>query len=138
MFPVRWLNHPVADVDPRLRRIIEQKIAEIEKLDSSDLVSQLRRILRILLMTRQSSLAQIASLFSLHRRTVNRRLQAQGTTFQALVDEVRYEIARQLLENTHMSISQIAATLDYSDASAFTRAYRRWSGMAPVMWRARL
>ncbi len=138
VFPAQWLNHPVADVDPRLRQIIEQKIAEIEKLDSSDLVGQLRRILRILLMTRRSSLAQVASLFALHRRTVNRRLQAQGTTFQALVDEVRYEIARQLLENTHMSISQIAATLDYSDASAFTRAYRRWSGMAPVTWRARL
>lgn len=50
----------------------------------------------------------------MHGRTLNRRLKAQGTTLQVLVNEVRYEIARQLVENTHMSMSQIAATLDYS------------------------
>jgi AraC-like DNA-binding protein len=73
----------------------------------------------------------------MHGRTLNRRLKARGTTFQSLVDEVRYEIARQLLEHTHMSMSQIAATFDYTDASAFTRAFRRWSGTTPAAWRRR-
>jgi AraC-like DNA-binding protein len=66
---------------------------------------------------------------------LNRRLEEQNCTFQGLVDEIRFEIARQLLENTRMSMSNIAVTLDYSDASAFTRAFRRWSGMAPTVWR---
>ncbi|MCB1769875.1 MAG: AraC family transcriptional regulator [Candidatus Competibacteraceae bacterium] len=73
----------------------------------------------------------------MHRRTLNRRLEGRDCTFQELVDEVRFEIARQLLENTHMSMSQIAATFDYSDASAFTRAFRRWPGIAPTAWRSR-
>ena len=71
----------------------------------------------------------------MHRRTLNRRLKAQNYTFHELVNEVRYEIARQLLEDTRMPMSQIAVTLDYSDASAFTRAFRRWSGTTPAAWR---
>jgi AraC-like DNA-binding protein len=49
---------------------------------------------------------------------------------------VRYEIARQLLEGTRLPLAEIAATLGYSDPSAFTRAFRRWSGHAPAAWRA--
>ncbi|MDZ7621975.1 MAG: helix-turn-helix transcriptional regulator [Candidatus Competibacteraceae bacterium] len=102
------------------------------------LAGRLRRALRTLLLTRQSSLEQVARLFALPRRTLNRRLEEKGATFQGLVNEVRYEIARQLLEDTRMSMGQIAAILDYNDASAFTRAFRRWSGQTPTAWRARL
>ena len=138
VFPTKWLDHPLPGADPNLYRRIEQRIAALDNLDSGDLAGQLRRVLRSLLVTHQTSMTQVARIFSMHRRTLTRRLKTQGATFQALVDEIRHEIARQLLENTHMSISQIAATLDYSDASAFTRAFRRWSGRAPAAWRARL
>ena len=52
------------------------------------------------------------------------------------MDESRFEIARQMLEDSAREVSQIAALLDYADASAFTRAFRRWSGVAPAHWRA--
>jgi AraC-like DNA-binding protein len=133
-----WLDHAVAGADPDRRRRLEQQITALENLDSADLTGQLRRALRTLLLTRQSSLEQVARLFALPRRTLNRRLEEQGTTFQGLVYEVRYEIARQLLEDTRMSMGQIAATLDYGDASAFSRAFRCWSGQNPTAWRARL
>ena len=135
VFPARWLNCQVAHADPRLHEMIEQRIAALEGLSSDDLVGSVRRVLRTLLIGQRSSLEQVAQLFSMHRRTLNRRLQRQGVTFQALVDEVRYEIARQLLENTCLSMCQIAAILDYADASAFTRAFRRWSGAPPTAWR---
>jgi len=73
-------------------------------------------------------MARVAELLSMHRRTLNRRLDACGTTFQTLVEEVRFGIARQLLEDTDLPLSQVAATVGYSDVSAFTRAFRRWSG----------
>ena len=138
VFPATWLDHPLPEADPNLRYQLEEQIAALENLDSGDLTGQLRRVLRILLVTHQTSLAQVSQLFSMHRRTLNRRLQMQGITFQALVAEVRYEIARQLLENTRISIGQIAAILDYGDASAFTRAFRRWSGTTPTAWRTGL
>ena len=138
VFPAQWLDRAVPGADPVPRQRIERRIAALASLDQPDLVSQLRRVLRVLLITRRSSLAQVAQLFSMQGRTLNRRLKARGATFQALVDEVRYEIARQLVEHTHMSMSEIAATLDYAAASAFTRAFRRWSGTTPAAWRARL
>lgn len=138
VFPAKWLDHAVAGADPDRRRRLEQQIAALENLDSDNLAGRLRRALRTLLITRRSSLEQVAQLFALPRRTLNRRLEEQGTTFQGLVNEVRYEIARQLLEDTRMSMGQIAAALDYNDASAFTRAFRRWSGQTPTAWRARL
>jgi AraC-like DNA-binding protein len=73
----------------------------------------------------------------MHPRTLSRRLQSLGTSFQQLVDEGRFGIARQMLEHTSLDVSEIAASLDYSDASAFTRSFRRWSGTTPALWRAR-
>jgi AraC-like DNA-binding protein len=73
----------------------------------------------------------------MHSRTLNRRLNAFGTSFQALVDAGRFEIARQMLADSAMEVTQIAASLDYADASAFTRAFRRWSGTTPAVWRAK-
>ena len=52
------------------------------------------------------------------------------------MDEGRFEIARQMLENTDADIQRIAVMLEYADASAFARAFRRWSGTTPSRWRA--
>ena len=71
----------------------------------------------------------------MHSRTLHRRLTEFDTTFQQLVDEGRFEIARQMLSNTSMVVGQIADSLGYADASAFTSAFRRWSGTTPAKWR---
>ena len=71
----------------------------------------------------------------MNRRTLNRHLNVLGTHFQKVVDEIRFEIARQLLEDSAMEILQIALFLGYSNASAFTRAFRRWSSTTPAHWR---
>jgi AraC-like DNA-binding protein len=68
----------------------------------------------------------------MHRRTLFRRLRGAGTGIRELTNEVRFEIARQLLRNTRISLVQVAADLGYSEASAFTRAFRRWSGQTPA------
>jgi len=63
-------------------------------------------------------------------------LKTEGTCFKALADEIRFEIARQLLIDTHMSLVEVAAVLDFSEPAAFTRAFRSWSGLTPSGWRA--
>ncbi|MCB8820600.1 helix-turn-helix transcriptional regulator [Microvirga rosea] len=72
----------------------------------------------------------------MHRRTMNRYLRTRGLAFRQVANEVRFEIACELLENTDMALGQIAAALRYSEPSAFTRAFRRWSGRTPSEWRA--
>ena len=58
------------------------------------------------------------------------------TGFQQLLDQGRFEIARQMLGGSAMEVIDIAALLDYADASAFTRAFRSWIGTTPARWRA--
>jgi AraC-like DNA-binding protein len=72
----------------------------------------------------------------MHSRTLNRRLDAFGFGCQQLVDESRFEIARQMLEDSAMEIGQIAELLDYAAPGVFTRALRRWSGTTPAERRA--
>jgi len=134
-FPAKWLDRTVPGADHRLHRQLKQRIVTLEKFYPRNLVGQLRAMLRILLINRRYSREQAAQLFSIHPRTLNRRLEEEGYTFQGLIDEVRYEIARQLLENTYLPIGQIAAILNYSEAGAFTRAFRCWSGHTPTAWR---
>ena len=71
----------------------------------------------------------------MHRRTLHRHLRTEGLAFRQVADEIRFEIACELLENTDMALSQVAAALQYSELSAFTRAFRRWSGQTPSAWR---
>ena len=103
-----------------------------------DFPEQVRSVLRRALLTGHASADQIAALFSMHSRTLRRRLDECGSSFKRLVDEGRYAIAQQMLEDSARDVSEIAALLNYADASAFTRAFRRWSGgTTPAVWRAK-
>jgi AraC-like DNA-binding protein len=135
VFPARWLEHPVPGADPGFRHILELQVGELEHLHDEALSSQLRRSLRTLLLRKGCSAGGTARLFAMHRRTMSRRLKAEGHSFQHLVDEVRYDIARHLLGNASMPLAEVAVALGYSEASAFTRAFRRWSGLNPKAWR---
>jgi AraC-like DNA-binding protein len=90
-----------------------------------------------LLLAQGASGDQVARLLLMHHRTLNRRLKAEGTTFQELLDEVRFEAACQLLDTARIPITEIAASLGYAETSAFSRAFRRWSGATPIERRRR-
>lgn len=135
VFDARWLSHPIPGADPGFRAILELQVDALEHLHDEALSSQLRRSLRTLLLRKGCSAGRTAQLFAMHRRTMSRRLKAEGHSFQHLVDEVRYDIARHLLGNASMPLAEVAVALGYSEASAFTRAFRRWSGINPKAWR---
>lgn len=136
VFSAGWLNRRLSDYDSGLRRLLQEQVEAFEVRHGNDLPEQVRSVLRTALVTGHAGAANVAALFSMHSRTLSRRLNAFGTGFQQLADEGRFEIARQMLRDSAMDVSQIAALLDYADASAFTRAFRRWSGTTPALWRA--
>jgi AraC-like DNA-binding protein len=84
-----------------------------------------------------SSADNVALLFGINERTLRKRLTAEGTSFQQLVSQTRFELAKQLLENTRLPLSEIAAALHFADAAVFSRAFRSWSVTSPSEWRAR-
>jgi AraC-like DNA-binding protein len=136
VFAADWLKRSLPGADAGVHRLLQRQIDALEVRHGDDFPEQVRSVLRSALVTGQAKADQVAALFSMHARTLNRRLNAFGTGFRELVDEGRFEIARQMLEDSAMPVSQIAAMLDYADASAFTRAFRRWSGTTPARWRA--
>ncbi len=68
-------------------------------------------------------------------RTLKRKLAADATTYSQLVAEERRALATRLLRSDELSIDEVAARLGYSDATNFTRAFRRWTGMTPRAFR---
>jgi AraC-like DNA-binding protein len=127
-----WLERRMLTNDPALRKLLQKQVDALEAEQGADLPAQVRSVLRTALLTRHAGAEQIAALFSMHPRTLACQLQARGTRFQVLVDEVRFEIARQLLAQSNMDVREVAATLDYADSSAFTRDLRRWSCTTPA------
>jgi len=136
-FSADWLSRPVPNADPEMRRLLQKQIDALEARHGDGFPEQVRSVLRSALLTHDAGADRVAALFSMHSRTLSRRLHAFGTSFQELVDEGRFEIARQMLDDSDMGVARIADLLSYADASAFTRAFRRWSGTTPALWRAR-
>jgi len=132
-----WLDRPLPAVDPELDRLLQEKTAALEAQYRDEFPEIVRGILRSGVLSGRASADKVASLLSMHSRTMHRHLTAAGTNFRALLDECRYEIARQMLEDTDQDVGQIAYMLDYADTSAFARAFRRWSGTTPSGWRTR-
>lgn len=71
----------------------------------------------------------------LSRRSLRRRLAEEGTSFRAQVDEVRFGLVAGYLENTPLSLDEIAARTGFSDAANLSHAFRRWTGRSPGSWR---
>jgi AraC-like DNA-binding protein len=137
VFPARDLDIPVAGADPMLRGVLEERIKQQKGSPGSEFTDDIRRLLRTRLMGNSCSAAELADLLAMNRRTLSRRLKGGGMGYRTIANEVRFEFARQLLEDTVVPLGQIAAALGYSEASAFTRAFRRWSGQTPTAWRAK-
>jgi methylphosphotriester-DNA--protein-cysteine methyltransferase len=70
-----------------------------------------------------------------HPRTLNRRLRDAGTSFRALQNQARHDLARELLRDTTSDVAAIASLLGYTSVSAFVRAFSNWEGRPPMAWR---
>lgn len=77
------------------------------------------------------SLSEVARRLGFSERTLKRRLSARGASFSSVLDELRMETAMLMLQAANSSHEEIASRLGYSDASAFSKAFRRWTGLAP-------
>ena len=132
-FAPSCLAQPVAGADPRRLQALRRSIGRAS--NDGDLIPRVMRAIRLLMLRGHVSGEDTATMLLLHRRTLNRRLKARGTTFQAVLDRVRFEAARQLLEMTRLPLDDVASALGYASVSPFMRSFRRWSGTTPGQWR---
>ena len=82
------------------------------------------------------AMSDVAATLNLSARTLQRRLEQNGTTFRQLRDQARFELATDMLAETNVAVSEISRRLGYDEASSFTVAFKRWSGRPPSHYRA--
>ena len=135
-FPAAYLAQPISGAEPILYRILQRQVDVLDDGAGAGFAAALRGIVRTLLVGRRCSVDEAAALFGIHRRTLHRRLKREGVTFDALVEDVRADLAQELLAARDTPLGAVAATLGYADVSAFSRAFRRWFGTTPARWRS--
>jgi len=132
-FPTEYLEARLPQANPSTQALCEQLCADLasRRRDGRGLAQQVR----ILLAQRLSfdpSMSGVAESLGLSDRTLRRRLAAEGTSFQVLLDQVRSSLARQLLDSGALNVEEVAHRLGYAEASSFIQAHRRWHGSTPT------
>lgn len=102
---------------------------------ATDLPSSISQLALMSLAERQAQIGWIASAAGLSIRTLQRRLADHGLDYSTLIDRVRFDHAQNLLRDPNRDLIEIAYDLGYTDASSFTRAFRRWTGSTPTTFR---
>ena len=144
--PVAAMRLPEQHLDLPLRRADPAAFREAaaicqRELDRIGIGERLADRVQRLLAERQNgfpSLAVVARMVQLAPRTLHRRLVAEGSSFQTLLDEVRHRRACEHLRAGGLSIEELAYALGYADPANFRRAFKRWEGVAPSLYRDRL
>jgi len=135
IFPTRWLDAPIAGADLS-RHVAAQRVALIiERGNDGRLIERVQRVVQGMVMTGDASADRVSELLGIHERVLRRRLHAEGTSIQQLIGNARFQVAQQLLKETQLPLAEIAASLQYSDATAFSRAFRTWANTTPSAWR---
>lgn len=135
-FSASWAEQPVAGADPLLCRQVAAAIARDHAMRGATFADEVCAVLHQMILGGSSSAAKVASLFDIHERTLRKRLAAEGANFQVLVSQTRFELAKQLLENTRLPLGEISAALGFSNPAVFSRAFRTWANITPRQWRA--
>jgi AraC-like DNA-binding protein len=120
-------------------RIYRAQCDKLINADGGDEDEWVRNIRTQMLMfsDRPLSLDECAARLGVSPRTLRRRLEGRGMSYQGIVDDVRAGLARSYLESSRLSVETIAERLGFSEPTSFSRAFRRWTGMSPREFRKR-
>ena len=137
IFPREYLDIKPPSADPNLHTLIsrhaEAMLAELPVTDS--LTARVRDLLTRELAGGNPTVRHIARAVSMSERTLTRHLENEGTSFKDLLDDLRRRLALRYVRRSDLPISEIAFLLGFSQAAAFHRAFRRWTGQTPVEYR---
>jgi AraC-like DNA-binding protein len=98
-------------------------------------IERVRVAIQQKLAGRRPNIEDIADALHISSRTLQRRLQDEGASFQRVLEEARHQLARHYLNNSVLELNEAAYLLGYEDSSSFVRAFRTWEGIPPARWR---
>lgn len=100
-----------------------------------DVIDKLRELLKSYLPDGYPTARFVAEVMDVSERTLARRLSARGLTYGKLVDQVRFEVAKKLLQNPDVRIGEVARYVGFNGQGNFTRMFRRVGGLSPKEFR---
>ena len=141
IFPATIKQMAVVSADPYLNDVLikycEQAIAA-RSMKPSSFGSNVENLIALHLPHGEALVGEIARKLGVSQRTLARRLSAEGLTFGVVLQRLKSELAERHLADKTLSISEIAWLLGYQDVSAFTHAFKRWTGRTPTAMRQAL
>lgn len=130
------VDQPLASANPKLAQALAAVLADyLERFNKTDLADQVRHRIMARLAEGEPTLETVAKDLNMSARTLQRKLVAAGSGFRPLVDEVRCNMAQELMADRELSVIDIAYQLGFRDASNFSRVFRRWTGLSPSEFR---
>ena len=140
-FEAAALRWPGAAASPRLFATLahgaDLMLSDLEDARTAPVRTRVAESISAHFQGRVPSLAAVAGELAMGERTLQRELDAEGTSFHDVVQEVRRTLACHHLDRTHATIHEVAFLLGYAEPSAFHRAFKRWTGLTPRAYRAR-
>jgi AraC-like DNA-binding protein len=131
--PFLTTNHAIWSIlEPELNKRLQ------DLSHDSSFNDRVRACLVEMLASGHYAMADVASKLAMSNRTLHRRLKDEGTTFQAVLDGLREDLARHYLSTSDYSTAEIAFLLGYEESNSFYRAFRTWTGQTPEAVRSRV
>ncbi len=137
-FPRSMLDRAMPHADPMLAAVLRDTAEALyrQSTGESSFAERVRHVLRYEQDLVNVDFDRLAARWGMTRRTLRRRLSAEGISLSDLLDEACCRQAKEELSRQHESIKEIAERLGYSETSAFHRAFKRWTGLTPSEYRA--
>ncbi|UVE19537.1 AraC family transcriptional regulator [Pseudomonas sp. LS44] len=137
VWPAAMLDEALVTADPRLFQALLPGLEEERKrrMADSDLAMRISLAIEADLKGGKVGLDQVATQLCMSKRTLQRRLSELEVEFNELVEEVRQARAIEFVRNSSLSLTEIGMRLGYNEASSFSRAFRRWTGLTPREYR---
>ena len=134
-FDAAILDTAIEQANPQLHRLLESYLDELQFAHADNFRGKVVYLIQQAMYTGDCSIERVASTLAINKRTLQRRLKAEGTSFKELLDEVRFSAARKYLRESSGSLTALADMLCYSDLSAFSNAFRQRFGVSPRYWK---
>lgn len=132
------LQAPIVQDESKLERFLELAPYHVvikPMVSDVGVAARIRRLLGSDFRRELPTFEELAYQLNMSERTLRRRLDREGTSYQRIKDQQRRELAISLLENDELTVSDVAELLGFSDPSAFHRSFKRWTGRAPGDYR---
>ncbi len=130
-------ERPFVTRNAELLGMLAPQLDEELKQDGGDenFIERVRLAIQQKLTGHRPTIEDIAYALHISSRTLQRRLQEAGASFQRVLEQARHQLARHYLNNSVLELNEAAYLLGYNDANSFVRAFRTWEGVPPARWR---